>query len=152
MSTYQPLPPDIWDRTPHEAQAYILALEARVAALEATVRALMERVQQDSRTSSRPPSSDPPGRARLRRRPSGRRPGGQLGHPGQTRPLVPEEDVDVMIPLMPKECARCQPPLAGDDPQPQRHQVCEIPPLKPVVTEYQLGAFGDSYGPQMTAL
>ena len=32
----------------------------------------------------------------------------------------------------------CQQPLTGDDTQPQRHQVVEIPPLRPVVTEYQL--------------
>lgn len=138
MAMHLPLPPEIWHRTPREAQDYILALEARVAALEATVQELRERVQQDSRTSSRPPSSDPPARQRPRRQPSGRRRGGQPGHPGQTRTLVPMEDVDVVIPLKPKACARCQQPLAGEDPQPQRHQVVEIPPLKPVVTEYQV--------------
>jgi transposase len=138
MATHRPLPSGIWDRTPPEAQAYILALEARVAALEATVQELLERLQQDSRTSSRPPSSDPPERERPRRQPSGRRRGGQPGHPGQTRTLVPVEDVDVVIPLKPDECARCQQPLMGDDLQPQRHQGYEIPPITPVVTEYQL--------------
>jgi transposase len=132
------LPAALWDRTPREVQDYILALEARVAALEATVQDLMERVQQDSRTSSRPPSSDPPACQRPRRQPSGRRPGGQPGHPGQTRMLLPEEDVDVVTPLKPAQCARCQQPLWGEDPQPQRHQVCEIPPMKPVIIEYQL--------------
>jgi transposase len=52
--------------------------------------------------------------------------------------LVPVEEVDVVIPLKPDVCARCQQPLEGDDPQPQRHQVVEIPPIKPVVSEYQL--------------
>jgi transposase len=138
MAAHPPLPPEIWHRTPREAQDYILALEARVAALEATVQELMERVQQDSRTSSRPPSSDPPERQRPRRQPSGRRRGGQPGHPGQTRTLVPVEDVDAVIALKPAQCARCQQPLTGDDPQPQRHQVLEVPPITPVVTEYQL--------------
>jgi hypothetical protein len=55
-----PYPPDIWECTPPEAQAYIRALEGRVAALEATVQELREQGQQRSRTSSRPPSSDPP--------------------------------------------------------------------------------------------
>jgi transposase len=131
------LPSELWARTPREVQDYILALEARVAALEATVQELLERMQQDSRTSSRPPSSDPPEHPRPRRPPSGRRRGGQPGHPGQTRMLVPVEEVDVVIPLKPEQCARCQQPLWGDDPQPQRHQVLEIPPLKPVVSEYQ---------------
>src|SRR5512134_1689633 len=138
MATHLPLPPAICHRTPREAQEYILALESRVASLEATVQELIERVQQDSRTSSRPPPSDPPERERPRRQPSGRRRGGQPGHPGQTRTLVPVEEVDVVIPLKPEQCARCQQPLAGDDPQPQRHQVLEVPPIKPVVTEYQV--------------
>ncbi|HEY5869483.1 MAG TPA: IS66 family transposase [Candidatus Tectomicrobia bacterium] len=138
MATHPSLPSELWDRTPREVQDHILALEARVAALEATVQELMERLQQDSRTSSRPPSSDPPQRQRARRQPSGRRPGGQPGHRGQTRTLVPKEDVDVVIPLKPEGCARCQQPLAGHDANPQRHQVIEIPPIRPVVTEYHL--------------
>jgi transposase len=136
--TPPPLPQDIWDRTPREAQDYILALEARVAALEATVKELLERLQQNSRTSSRPPSSDAPNRQRPVRKPSGRKPGGQVGHKGQTRTLMPVEEADVLIPLKPTECARCQQPLSGTDVYPQRHQVLEIPPIKPLVTEYQL--------------
>lgn len=138
MATPPSLASELWDRTPREVQAYILALEARVAALEATVQELMERLQQDSRTSSRPPSSDPPERQRPHRQLSGRRPGGQPGHPGQTRMLLPVEEVDVVIPLKPEQCARCQQPLWGDDPQAHRHQVYELPPMKPVITEYQL--------------
>ena len=138
MATHPSIPSELWDRTPREVQDYILALEARVVSLEATVKELMERLQQDSRTSSRPPSSDLPQRARRRRQPSGRRPGGQPGHQGQTRTVVPVEEVDVVIPLKPDACARCQQPLVGHDATPQRHQVIEIPPIRPVVTEYQL--------------
>jgi len=140
MDTPSPLPPEIWDRTPPEAQAYILHLEARVAALEANVQALMERLRQDSRTSSRPPSSALPHsqRQRRRRQPSGRRPGGQPGHRGQTRTLVPVAEVDEVVSRKPVSCTRCHQPLEGADPQPQRHHVFEIPPLRPVVTEYHL--------------
>jgi transposase len=134
------LSPDLWERIPPEAQAYIRALEARVAALEAMVQQLREQLQQTSRTSSRPPSSDPPQALakRPRREPSGRRPGGQPGHEGHARGLVPGEQVDVVVPVKPERCRRCQQPLQGEDLQPQRHQVTEIPPVKPVVTEYQL--------------
>ena len=59
MDTKPLLPPEIWDRTPPEAQAYILALEARVTTREVTVQDLMARLPQDSRTSSRPPSRAP---------------------------------------------------------------------------------------------
>ena len=134
------LPPEIWERIPPEAQAYIRALEARVARLEATVQQVRAQLQQDSRTSSRPPSSDSPQALakRPRREPPGRRPGGQPGHPGHTRVLVPVEEIDVVVPVKPERCSHCQHPLQGEDSQPQRHQVTEIPPVKPVVTEYQL--------------
>ena len=140
MDSQIPFPPEIWERIPPEAQAYIRALESRVAALEATVQQLREQVQQTSRTSSRPPSSDPPQALgqRPRREPTGRRPGGQPGHEGQARALVPVEEVDVVVPVKPERCHHCQHLLQGEDPQPQRHQVTEIPPVKPVVTEYQL--------------
>ena len=154
MHSETPLSPEVWERIPPEAQAYIRALEARVGALEetvlrlqaaiqqleATVHQVREQLQQNSRTSSRPPSSDPPQvlGQRPRREPSGRRPGGQPGHEGQTRALLPVEEVDAVIPVKPERCPRCQHPLQGADPQPQRHQVTEIPPVKPVVTEYQL--------------
>ncbi len=136
MASHRPLPPELWEGLPRAAQEYILALETRVTTLEATVQQLLERLQQDSRTSSRPPSSDPPHRQRPSRPPSGRRPGGQPGHRGQTRTLMPVDEVDRVIPLKPWACARCQQPLTGDDPQPQRHQVYEMPPSQPVVTEY----------------
>jgi len=49
--------------------------------------------------------------------------------------VVPVEEVDVVVPIKPERCHHCQHPLQGEDPQPQRQQVTEIPPVKPVVTE-----------------
>lgn len=142
METSAALSPDIWERTPPEAQAYIRALASRLSALEARVqacqaehRALHEQGKQTSRNSSRPPSSDPPHSLRPRRPRSGRRRGGQPGHPGQTRSLLPVEDVDAVVVLKPEECRGCHAPFLGDDPTPFRHQGIEIPPLPPVVTE-----------------
>jgi transposase len=131
------LPPDIWERTPPEAQAYIRALEVRVAALEARMQALQEQLQQTSQNSSRPPSSDPPAHPRPRRPRSTRRRGAQPGHPGSTRTLISVDEVDAVVVLKPDECSSCHAPLVGDDPAPWRHQVIELPPIKPVVTEYQ---------------
>jgi transposase len=147
MTSERPFSPELWDQTPAAVQDYIHALEARVTALEAIVQRLeatlqhvTERLQQDSRTSSRPPSSDPPQAIAKRPRqvPSGRRPGGQPGHEGHTRALVPVEAVDMVRPVQPERCRRCQHPLLGEDPAPQRHQVTEVPPVQPVVIEYQL--------------
>jgi transposase len=140
MNSTPPFPPELWEQTPVAVREYIRTLEARVAALEATVQQLLERLQQDSRNSSRPPSSDPPQGMKPRRRrvPSGRQRGGQPGHQGQTRVLVPIEEVDTVVPVKPRQCLHCQHPLQGEDPQPHRHQVTELPLVKPVVTEYQL--------------
>jgi transposase len=137
METSPALPPDIWERTPPEAQAYIRTLEARVETLASIVHTLQEQLNQTSRNSSRPPSSDPPQHGRPRRPRGERRRGGQPGHPGSTRTLVPVEEVDEVVVLKPEQCTYCQAPLSGDDPKPWRHQVIEMPPIKPVVTEYQ---------------
>jgi transposase len=146
MDAFPPLPPEIWDRTPPVAQEMILAqaaalaqLRAEITQLKATVEELAQRLGRNSHNSSQPPSADPPQTPkRSRRDPSGRRPGGQPGHEGQTRALVPVEEVEVVIAVKPERCRRCQHRLEGEDAQPERHQVTEIPPIKPVVTEYQL--------------
>ena len=144
METPPALCHEVWARTPSEAQAYIRALEARVETLTSIVRALQEQVgtlqeqlHQTSRNSSRPPSSDPPQLQHPRRPWGKRRRGGQPGHPGHTWTLLPVEAVDEVVVLKPEACSQCHAPLSGDDPKPWRHQVIEIPPITPVVTEYQ---------------
>jgi transposase len=131
------LPPDIWARTPPAAQTYIRALEVRVAALEGRLEALQEQLTPTSQPAARRPASDPPPPPRRRRPRSKRRRGGQPGHPGSTRTLLPVDDVDEIVVLKPEQCADCHAPLSGDDPTPWRHQVIETPPITPVVTEYQ---------------
>jgi len=140
MSQEPPLPTELWDLIPPAAQAALLALLAQLqkdlTALRQQVADLTARLDQNSQNSSRPPSSDAPA---LKRRPppepSGRRRGGQPGHELHCRPLLP---ADEEIPRKPTACRRCGEALAGSDPQPLRHQVIELPPIKPVVTEYQL--------------
>jgi len=63
--------------------------------------------------------------------------GGQPGHKKHERPLIPTEDCDEVKPLKPTECRRCGEKLSGSDPEPLRHQVWELPEIKPLVTEYQ---------------
>lgn len=96
----------------------VLAFEARIAALEA-------RLGQDSSNSSRPPSSDGPRVKRgVPRVPSGRRRGGQQGHPKHERVILPPDEVHDH---KPSRCGRCDSPLAGDDPDPVIDQVIELP-------------------------
>src|SRR5712692_7504587 len=101
------------------------------------MQALQAQLNQTSRNSSRPPSSDPHHSERPRRPRSTRRRGGQPGHPGHTRTLVPVDDVDAVVVIKPAQCTHCQAPLSGEDPKPWRHQVIELPPIKPIITEYQ---------------
>src|ERR1700752_4623145 len=116
-----------------------LALREENQRLKARVAELEERLAQNSRNTSQPPSSDPPSVPPAPRKPgSGRKPGGQPGHQGHQRELVPEADVDAIIPVKPTHCRACGDALCGNDPNPQRHQVAEIPPIQPHVTEYQL--------------
>jgi transposase len=113
-------------------------LKAQVAELLARVAELEAKLGMNSRNSSKPPSSDPPNvAARPKRKPSGRRRGGQPGHKGVTRALLPPEQVDNIIELRPEKCDRCGRALAGDDPKPTRRQVIDVPPVEPDVTEYR---------------
>jgi transposase len=144
MDTHPSIPPELWERTPPAIRAYIESLEGQVQTLtfmihtlQEQVRTLEERLNQTSHNSSRLPSSDPPQPQRPRRPPGKRRRGGQPGHPGHTRTLVPVEEVDEVVVLKPTQCRSCHAPLSGDDASPFRHQVIEMPPLKPVITEYQ---------------
>jgi transposase len=136
MKDQPPLPQPLWDTLSAEAQAAVSALaetfERRIAELE-------ERLNKNSTNSSRPPSSDPPS---VKRRPpappSGKKRGGQSGHSRHARPLVPPEQLRQVIDCKPPGCRWCGDPLAGDDPEPLRHQVAELPPVLPVVDEYRL--------------
>jgi transposase len=118
----------------------IAELVAQNGALAARVQELAARLAKDSHNSSKPPSSD--GLARktksLRRR-SGKKPGGQLGHRGETLRLVATPDA--VVEHRPSVCARCQAPLdeLGDAAveRRERRQVCELRTLRLVVQEHR---------------
>src|SRR5262249_21116537 len=131
----QTLPPGIseedWNATPVAVRVLVMELLQRVAQLEA-------RLNQTSRNSSKPPSSDPPSvRPRPAKEPTGRKSGGQPGHEGHGRKLKPESEVDQIIDVRPEQCGQCGTLLLGEDPEPERHQVTELPRITPVVTEYR---------------
>lgn len=124
----------------------ILLLQERVAALEnenAMLRARMDELERklslNSRNSSKPPSSDPPDTPRReRKKPSGRKRGGQPGHEGHDRELFPPEQVDKVIALLPESCTHCPADLHGEHGELcGQYQVVEIPEVKAIVTEYQ---------------
>jgi hypothetical protein len=135
---------------------------------------------QNSVTSSKPPSSDGlAGKQRPRcaspRKKSGRKPGGQPGHPGHHRGLFPPERVNEVIPVYPTQCSHCEKAFGDREraraahSKTQRHQVTELPRIEAHVTEYQChelrcGNCGNAtqaalpnevtghFGPELTAL
>lgn len=100
----------------------------------------------NSQNSSSPPSNDKPTQKdrtnskKRRRQKKRRQPGGQKGHPGHHRPLVPPERVDERIDHHPNECRRCSRDLSSVavDAEPLRHQIAEVPKIRPTVTEHTL--------------
>src|SRR3954453_17539787 len=119
------------------------ALRAENAALQERIRELEAQLGQTSANSSRPPSSDPPqAPARPKATPSGRKRGGQPGHRGAFRALLPVEQVDEVVAVVPERCRHCQQPFPETGGRPPgrvgRHQVVELLPLGVRVTEYQM--------------
>jgi transposase len=116
----------------------VAGLKARIADLEA-------KAGRNSSNSSQPPSQDGLGEKQRRREerkrsrvPSGRKPGGQPGHPGSQRMLVDKSEVDHFEPHFPPSCGGCGhdlPPVP--DGEPRREQKWELPPVRPKVTEHQ---------------
>jgi transposase len=135
MRREPPLPKELWDQIPPAAHAALWVLiesyERCIAALEAERAELKAQLHQNSRNSSRSPSSDGPEVKRTPpRAPAGRKRGAQPGHGRYERTLVPLEQVGEVIPCKPRQCRRWGESLQGDDPQPLRHQVLELPPFR----------------------
>lgn len=113
-------------------------LRGQLTDLATDLASLRERIGRSSRNSSKPPSSDGPGfKPPERRKGSGRKRGGQPGHPGSGPELLPIERVDEVVEHHPEACRRCGTLLQGNDPEPLRHQVIEIPPITPLVIEHR---------------
>jgi hypothetical protein len=107
-------------------------LKARIEELERQAKG------KNPQNSSLPPSTrHPHARPEQSKRKSKKKRGGQRGHKKHERPLIPTDQCDDFHTLKPTECRRCGAKLSGSDPEPLRHQVWELPPIKPIVTEYQ---------------
>jgi len=130
---------EIIARQPPEAQAIIRALLAEIAELKARIEELERQAKgKTPQNSSLPPSTQHPhARPQPPRRKSKKKRGGQPGHEKHERPLIPTDQCDDVLPLRPTECRRCGSKLSGNDAEPLRHQVWEVPEIKPHVTEYQ---------------
>jgi len=124
-----------------ERQAELIKrLQAEIADVRAENAELKRQLGQNSRNSSRPPSSDSPfAKPVLKslRRKSGRKPGGQPGHPGATLVLV--DNPNERKRHEPGPCTGCGAELSeAPEVGMERRQVFDLPPMTVRVTEHQL--------------
>ena len=121
--------------------ARIEQLERKVEQLTQLVAELMEKLGQNSRNSHLPPSSDGPGgrsATQKTKTKSKRKRGGQRGHRGHKRGLLPLAQVDHVVEFYPDECENCWAPLPESrDPNATRYQVTDLPPISPETTEFR---------------
>jgi transposase len=145
-----------WEQTPLSVQVLVVSLLKSQEQLQSQLQGSLQRIQMLERQvaelqadrrrgrgteASGLDDSGSPAQAATssrKRRPSGRSAGAQPGHEGRGRSLLSVDQVDDLVPVKPSGCCHCGHVLVGDDPGPQRHQVIEIPPVRPHVTEYQL--------------
>ncbi|NEX60191.1 IS66 family transposase [Noviherbaspirillum galbum] len=132
-------------RTLEEAQSLIDALWAlaqtqarQIEALNQRIAKLEERLATNSRNSSTPPSADPH-RPKAKRSPTGKKRGAQPGHAGKARTLLPPDQVTQAHDCQPAPCPGCGAAVKITG-LIARHQVIDLPPMAPVVTEYRLFA------------
>ena len=122
----------------HALEQQVLALTVRLDASEQRVKHLEDQLTQNSRNSSKPPSSDgfkKPAPKSLREN-SARPSGGQPGHAGQTLAMV--ENPDRIEPHRVERCEWCDRSLAHRPPEAiEKRQVHDLPHIRLIVTEHQ---------------
>ena len=135
-----------WERTPASAKQLVLDMAQRLAKIEqqlvelqAENQLLREQINRTSNNSSQAPSSDSPKALKPRRKEkSSKKRGGQPGHEGHSRSLYAVEQCQSVTEHYPKVCRGCGGELSGEDANPYRHQIVEMPPIIPEVKEHRL--------------
>jgi len=136
-----------------ELAGMVERLQGQCERHEQRIKRLEEQARQSSRNSSAPPSQDPPKtraerRAEARRkaklwakREGERKPGGQSGHRGTGRKLLPEDRVDEIVDHYPDACRGCGREFSAQEHLKAsrfgRHQVAELPPIMVLIYEHR---------------
>ena len=115
---------------------YIKQLEKENARLKKRIEELERLLGMNSRNSSKPPSSDPPGMSVVLPKRRRKKRGARNGHQPHLRELLPQELVKKHFHLKPEVCTCGSTNLEKTSEEPLRHQIVDIPPIEPQVTEY----------------
>ncbi len=115
---------------------YIKHLERENAELKKRIEELERLLGMNSKNSSKPPSSDPPGIAIVKPKRRHKKRGAQKGHQPHLRELLPPEKVTQRIELEPEVCPCGSTDFEKTNAEPLRHQIVDIPPIEPEVIEY----------------
>ncbi len=110
----------------------------KIQQLEIEVSALKEKLNTNSSNSSKAPSQDPNRKTR-KKKPTGKKQGGQPGHRRHTRPLAPIEEVTEVFDIKPEACTNCGENAFDDGSiRTEIRQVTELPEIKPDVYQYNI--------------
>jgi transposase len=129
---------EAFDALPESIRLYIRHLEGTIQQLQTRIQDLEDQLSKNSSNSSKPPSSDglkrPP---KSLRKPSGKKPGGQQGHPGKG--LAKVSNPDVIVTHTPSSCTGCGSDLNNvNGTTAEQRQVFDIPQPKINVTEHRV--------------
>ena len=127
-----------WEATPTSIQAVVTVLSERLSHLE-------EKLNKNSKNSSKPPSTDGfgkpdkgKGKGKGKKQTRKGEQSDSSKSPRQVRKLYPVEACKEVYEVVPEVCNGCGGSLSGRDSQAHRHQVIELPPIIPTVFEYRL--------------
>jgi len=129
---------EVYEKGPEAVVELVESLWEIILPLEARVKSLEDLLAQNSRNSSRPPSSDgyEKPQPKSQRKVSGKKPGGQKGHPGHTLKKAAEPDHTLVHSV--GTCEKCHQCLEGKTAVGHdSRQVFDLPPMKLEVTEHQ---------------
>jgi len=127
-----------WAATPVSIHQLVVDLVAENQEIKGRLSRIEEQLRQNSQNSSKPPSQDGFAKKPAVHDKSARKRGGQPGHVGNPPKFYDLSMGDVIENHRPTMCPLCGEELTGFDAAPYRHQILELPQLRPQITEHRL--------------
>jgi transposase len=127
-----------WDATPESVKLVIEDFHGMIGVLTQRVSNLEEKLNKNSKNSSIPPSKNGFGGKKVERKEVKRATKQRIKQETSERKLYPVEECQEIHEEKPQACTICGEKLQGEDPEPYRHQIIEMPIVRPDVVEYRL--------------